>query len=206
MFPLSDVSRHLHRRPVVTVALIVANILMFAFELSQPEDFVLAWSVIPANVVSGQNWVTLLTAMFMHGGFMHIIGNMVFLWVFGPEMEDAMGRTKYLLFYLVGGLAAWIAQIAADPMSMTPNLGASGAIAAIMGAFVVTFPRDRIRTVLFFGIFFTVRLIPAMFLIGIWFVLQLISAGISTGQMGGVAYVAQRCGLVTGLSLLSVTQ
>ncbi len=207
MFPVSDVSRHLHSRPIVTVALIAANILVFAFELSQPEDFVIAWSVIPTNVVSGQNWVTLLTAMFMHGGFMHIIGNMVFLWVFGPEMEDAMGRTKYLLFYIVGGLVAWMAQIAADPMSMTPSLGASGAIAAVMGAFVVTFPRDRIRTVLFFGIFFTVRLIPAMFLIGIWFVLQLISAGISTEQMGGVAYVAHIGGLmfgaVTGRLLLS---
>ena len=198
MFPLSDVSRHLRSRPVVTIALIVANILVFAVELSQPEDFVVAWSVIPANIVSGQHWVTLLTAMFMHGGFMHIIGNMVFLWVFGPEIEDSMGRAKYLLFYFAGGLVAWLAQIAADPTSMTPNLGASGAIAALMGAFLVTFPRDRIRTVLFFGIFFTVRLIPAVFLIGIWFLLQLISAGVSTEQAGGVAYLAHIGGLMFG--------
>lgn len=198
MFPLSDESRHLHGRPVVTIALIAVNVLVFAFELSQPEDFVAAWSVIPSNIVSGQNWVTLLTAMFMHGGFMHIIGNMVFLWVFGPEMEEAMGRVKYLLFYLTGGLVAWAAQIAADPASMTPNLGASGAIAAVMGAFLVTFPRDRIRTFLFFGIFFTVRLIPAVFLIGVWFLLQLISAGVSTGEMGGVAYVAHIGGLTFG--------
>ena len=136
--------------------------------------------------------------MFMHGGFMHIIGNMVFLWVFGPEMEEAIGRVKYLLFYFAGGLVAWAAQIAADPMSMTPNLGASGAIAAVMGAFLVTFPRDRIRTFLFFGIFFRIPAIPAAFLIGIWLLLQLISAGISTGQAGGVAYVAHIGGLMFG--------
>ena len=198
MFPLSDTSRHLHSRPVVTIALIVANILVFAFELSQPEDFVIAWSVVPSDIASGQHWVTLLTAMFMHGGFMHIIGNMVFLWVFGPEMEDAIGRGKFLLFYFAGGLVAWVAQIAVDPASMTPNLGASGAIAAVMGAFLVTFPRDRIRTVLIFGIFFTVRMIPAVFLIGFWFLLQLISAGVSTEQAGGVAYVAHIGGLLFG--------
>ena len=198
MFPLSDESRHLHSRPIVTIALIAANILVFAFELSRPEDFVVAWSVVPADIVSGQHWVTLLTAMFMHGGFMHIIGNMVFLWVFGPEMEDAIGRAKYLAFYLTGGLVAWAAQIAADPASMTPNLGASGAIAAVMGAFLVTFPRDRIRTVLILGIFFRVTRIPAAFLIGFWFLLQLISAGVSAGQAGGVAYVAHIGGLMFG--------
>lgn len=198
MFPLSDESRHLHSRPVVTIALIAANILVFAFELSQPENFVVAWSVVPSDIVSGQHWVTLLTAMFIHGGFMHIIGNMVFLWVFGPEMEDAMGPAKYLSFYLAGGLVAWAAQIAADPASMTPNIGASGAIAAVMGAFLVTFPRDRIRTVLILGIFFRVTRIPAAILIGFWFLLQLISAGVSSEQAGGVAYVAHIGGLVFG--------
>lgn len=199
MFPLSDESRQLKSPPIVTIALIIANILAFAFELTQSEDFAVAWSVIPSDIISGQHWVTLLTAMFLHGGFLHIIGNMVFLWVFGPEMEDAIGRTKYLFFYLAGGLVAWAAQIAADPVSMTPNLGASGAIAAVMGAFLVTYPRDRIRTVLIFGIFFTVRVIPAVFLIGFWFVLQLISAGASAGQTGGgVAYMAHIGGLLFG--------
>lgn len=198
MFPLSDESRHLRTRPVVTILIIAINIAAFALELSQSEDWVVQWSVVPSDIVSGQHWITLLTAMFLHGGFMHIIGNMVFLWVFGPEMEDAIGHFKYLLFYLAGGMAAWMTQIAADPASMTPNLGASGAIAAVMGAFLVTFPRDRIRTVLFFGIFFRVTVIPAVFLIGFWFLLQLISAGISSGQTEGVAYLAHIGGLLFG--------
>jgi membrane associated rhomboid family serine protease len=184
------------------VGIIAINVVVFFFELSQSDAFVIAWSVKPAEIAAGQHWVTLITAMFMHGGFMHIIGNMVFLWVFGPEMEDALGHVRYAVFYLAGGMMAWIVQIAADPTSTVPNLGASGAIAAVMGAFLVTYPRDRIRTVIFFGIFVTVRVIPAIFLIGFWFVIQLLSAGIAvgatTGQAGGVAYLAHVGGLIFG--------
>jgi membrane associated rhomboid family serine protease len=129
--------------------------------------------------------------MFMHASWSHIIGNMIFLWAFGPQIEDAMGRGRYLVFYLAGGLVAMLAQIAADPASTVPNLGASGAIAAVMGAFLVTFPRDRIRTIVFLGFFARVTFIPAVLLIGFWFLTQLVSLGAVTEVgSGGVAYMA----------------
>jgi membrane associated rhomboid family serine protease len=138
----------------------------------------------------------------MHGGWLHILGNMLFLWVFGPEMEDAMGGWRYLGFYLLGGLVANFAQIAVAPTSTTPNLGASGAIAAVMGAFIVTYPKDRIRTVLFLGIFFTVTYLSAMLLIGLWFVLQVISAlgvlNTAHVQQGGTAFMAHVGGFLFG--------
>ena len=202
MLPLSDVSRRPLAIPAITVGIIAINVVVFFVELGQSDAFVIAWSVKPAEIVAEQHWYTLITAMFMHGGFMHIIGNMVFLWVFGPEMEDAIGHIRYAVFYLAGGMVAWMVQIAADPASTVPNLGASGAIAAVMGAFLVTYPRDRIRTVLFFGIFFRVTVIPAVFLIGFWFLLQLLSVGTAAGttadQAGGVAYMAHAGGLVFG--------
>src|SRR5689334_21525258 len=139
--------------------------------------------------------------MFMHGGWMHIIGNMVFLWAFGPEIEDAMGPVRYLAFYLLGGIAAFLAQIAAASSSTVPNLGASGAIAAVMGAFLITYPRDRIRTLLLLGWFVSVTVIPAAVLIGIWFLLQLFSEVGSVAQAqsgGGVAYVAHVGGFIFG--------
>src|SRR5205085_9768235 len=129
---------------VITVAIIAINVFVFVLEVAGGEAFILQWSVIPAQIMAGQHWVTLLTSMFMHGGWMHIIGNMIFLWAFGPEIEDAMGPVRYLAFYLLGGFVAFLAQIAAASSSTIPNLGASGAIAAVMGAFLITYPRDRI--------------------------------------------------------------
>src|ERR1700722_6252554 len=151
MIPLSDASRRPERFPIVTTAVIVVNVLVFLLELSNGEAFVKQWSVIPAEIVAGRHWLTVVTAMFMHAGFMHIAGNMVFLRAFGPEIEDAMGPARYLVFYLLSGLAASVAQIAAGPASTVPNLGASGAIAGVMGAFLITYPRDGIRTLVFFG-------------------------------------------------------
>src|SRR5215467_12710264 len=149
LIPLSDASRRPVRTPVVTVLIILVNVFVFVLELTHGEAFVLRWSAVSADIISGHHWVTILTAMFMHGGWSHIIGNMVFLWAFGPEIEDAMGRGRYLAFYLLGGVVAMLAQVLADPHSTVPNLGASGAIAAVMGAFLVTYPRDRIKAVLF---------------------------------------------------------
>jgi membrane associated rhomboid family serine protease len=144
--------------------------------------------------------VTIFTAMFMHGGWMHIIGNMVFLWAFGPEIEDAMGPLRYLAFYLLGGLVAFAAQIAVMSDSTVPSLGASGAIAAVMGGFLITYPRDRIRTLLLLGWFVTVTVIPAAVLIGIWFLLQLFSevGAVKQAQSGGVAYMAHVGGFAFG--------
>jgi membrane associated rhomboid family serine protease len=143
--------------------------------------------VIPAEIVSGHGWITIVTAMFMHASWLHIIGNMIFFWAFGPEIEDAMGRGRFLVFYLLGGLVAMLAQVAAAPTSELPNLGASGAIAAVMGAFLVTYPRDRIKTALFFLIFVRIAFVPASLLIGFWFLMQLFSAGAVTQnvQTGG---------------------
>lgn len=135
----------------------------------------------------------------MHAGWLHIIGNMFFLWAFGPEIEDTMGRGRYLIFYLAGGLAAMLAQVAGSPSSTVPNLGASGAIAAVMGAFLVTYPGDRIRAVLFIFFFVRVTFIPAALLIGFWFLMQLFDAGrVAHAQTGGVAYLAHVGGFIFG--------
>jgi len=159
----------------------------------------LRWSVIPAHITSGQDWITILTAMFMHGSWSHIIGNMVFLWAFGPEVEDAMGPGRYSVFYLLGGLVAMLTQVLADPHSTVPNLGASGAIAAVMGAFLVTYPRDQIKSILVIFIFVRVTFIPAILLIGVWFLSQVIEAGqVAQVQGGGVAYLAHIGGCIFG--------
>jgi membrane associated rhomboid family serine protease len=199
LIPLSDASRRPARIPVVTILLIVANVLVFVLELRGGEAFVKRWALVPADVVGGHRWITVLTSMFMHGSWSHIIGNMIFLWAFGPEIEDAMNPLRYLVFYIVGGLAAMLAQVAASPHSTVPNLGASGAIAAVMGAFLVTYPRDRIKSILFIGWFARITFIPAALLIGLWFVIQLFSAGAITNMStGGVAYLAHIGGIVFG--------
>lgn len=199
LIPLTDASRRPVRTPVCTALIIVANSLVFLLELTRGEAFVTQWSLVPAQITSGHQWITILTAMFMHGSWSHIIGNMVFLWAFGPEIEDAMGRGRYLVFYLLGGLVAMLAQVAADPHSTVPNLGASGAIAAVMGAFIVTYPRDRIKSLLIIFIFVKVTTIPAALLIGFWFLTQLLHAGaVAHVQTGGVAYLAHVGGFIFG--------
>ena len=201
LIPLGDASRRTSRWPVITTLLIVVNAYVFFRELINGDEFVLQWCVIPAQIMSGHGWITILTAMFMHASWMHIIGNMIFLWAFGPEIEDAMGPFRYLVFYLVGGFIAMMAQVLAAPSSTVPSLGASGAIAAVMGAFLVTYPTDRIRTLLFFFIFVRVTFVPASLLIGFWFLTQLFSAGqISQSvQTGGVAYLAHIGGFLFGV-------
>ncbi len=200
MIPLSDASRRPRRFAVVTATIIAVNAFVFLLELMGGDAFVKQWSVVPADIVAGRHWITILTAMFMHAGWMHILGNMVFLWAFGPEVEDAMPRLRYLAFYLLSGLAASLAQIAAMPGSTVPNLGASGAIAGVMGAFLITYPRDQIKTVLFFGWFYRITFIPAALLIGLWFLIQFFS-GVGTVadvQTGGVAYMAHVGGFIFG--------
>jgi len=199
MIPLGDETRRPLHVPIVTAAIIAANAVMFLLELAGGDQFVLDWSVVPADIVAGRHWITLLTAMFMHAGWLHILGNMVFLWAFGPQIEDVMNPFRYLAFYLAGGLIAMLAQIAVDPSSTIPNLGASGAIAAVMGAFLVTYPRDQIRTVLILGWFWRVTLVPAVVLIGLWFLIQLFSFGAVTDvDTGGVAYLAHIGGAIFG--------
>jgi membrane associated rhomboid family serine protease len=199
VIPLSDASRRPRHFPFITVFIIIINVLVFIAELMGGDAFVLKWAVVPADIVAGHHWITILTAMFMHGGWLHIIGNMVFLWAFGPEIEDAMNPLRYAAFYLAGGFVAMLAQVAASPASTVPNLGASGAIAAVMGAFLVTYPRDRIRSLLVIFIFVSVTRIPAALLIGLWFLIQLFSVGaVTNAQTGGVAYLAHIGGVVFG--------
>jgi len=199
MIPLSDVSRRPSRLPIVTVSIIALNALAFVLELMGGDEFVTRWSVVPADIVAGHHWITILTALFMHASWSHIVGNMIFLWAFGPEIEDAMNPRRYAAFYLAGGVISMLAQVAADPASTIPNLGASGAIAAVMGAFLVTYPSDRIRTILLIGWFVRVTFIPAALLIGFWFLIQLVSFGvIADVESGGVAYVAHIAGMIFG--------
>jgi rhomboid family protein len=200
LIPLNDASRRPTRFPLVTALIVALNALVFVLELMGGEAFVMRWSVIPANIAAGHDWITILTAMFMHGSWSHIIGNMVFLWAFGPEVEDSMGPRRYTAFYLLGGLAAAVAQVAAAPASTVPNLGASGAIAAVMGAFLVTYPLDRIRSLLVIFLFVRVTYIPAALLIGVWVLTQFVNLGAVAQQpgSGGVAYAAHVGGFIFG--------
>jgi len=199
MFPIQDETRRPSRPPIVTISIIVLNSLVFILELIGGNDFVTRWSVTPADIAAGHHLSTILTSMFMHGSWSHIIGNMIFLWAFGPQIEGAMNPWRFAAFYLLGGVVAMLAQIAADPSSTIPNLGASGAIAAVMGAFIVTYPRDKIRTLVFLGFFVQITLIPAALLIGLWFLIQLVDFGVVADvQSGGVAYLAHIGGIIFG--------
>ena len=201
MIPLGDVSRRPRGFAFTTMLVIIVNVYVFLLELAGGDRFVHAWSVIPARISHGEHSITLVTSMFMHGGWMHIIGNMVFLWAFGPAIEDVMGHATFLLFYLTGGITSMLAQVLGSPHSTIPCLGASGAIAAVMGAFIITFPRDRIRTLLFLLIFIRVTYIPAVFLIGFWFLMQLLNFGtVAVVRTGGVAYLAHITGFLFGVA------
>ncbi len=201
MIPLRDVSRQPLRFPIITVLIIAANALVFVLELIAGAPLIDRWSLVPADILAGRHLETILTAMFLHAGWLHILSNMLFLWVFGPEIEDAMGPDRYAAFYLLGGLVASAAQIGADPGSTIPILGASGAIAAVMGAFLITYPGDRIRTLVFIGVFVTIAYIPAIVLIGLWFLSQLFDeiGALASVQTGGIAYLAHIGGAIFGL-------
>ena len=200
LVPLTDASRRPTRFPVVTLFIIVINAFAFGLELTGGESFVLQWAAIPHDIVNGHHWVTVFTAMFLHGSWLHLISNMVFLWAFGPEIEDAMNPLRYSLFYLLGGAVAMLAQVLTSPDSTIPSIGASGAIAAVMGAFLITYPHDQIRSLLVIFIFVKTTFVPAALLIGFWLLTQILNAGVVADvQTGGVAYVAHVGGCVFGL-------
>jgi membrane associated rhomboid family serine protease len=198
--PLGDASRRSTSFAAVTTLIILINVFVFFQELIHGDRFVWMWSTIPFRIVHGHHWITLLTSMFMHASWMHIIGNMIYLWAFGREIEDAMGGFRFMVFYLSGGIVAMLAQILGDPSSRIPSLGASGAIAAVMGAFLVTYPHDRIRTLIFFFIFIRITFIPAALLIGFWFLSQVFNFGVvAQVKTGGVAYLAHIGGFLFGV-------
>jgi rhomboid family protein len=202
LFPIGDDNSSRRTLPVVTYALIALNVLVFFIELNQGESFIRQWAVVPRQLVANPSAEipTIFTSMFMHAGWMHLLGNMLFLWIFGDNVEDRLGRAKFLIFYLVCGIAATLAQVAVSAESSIPNLGASGAISGVLAGYLVLFPNGRVR-VLMRG---RVVALPALVVIGIWIVLQLISGIASftqSAQTGGVAYMAHIGGFVAGLAL-----
>lgn len=205
MFPFSD-SNSSGRLPFITFSLILINVIVFLLELTAPDTdlFIDKYSLIPANISFSDpsTLTTFLTSQFLHAGWLHIIGNMLFLWVFGDNVERRFGWF-YLPFYLIAGILGNLAQFALDPTSTIPALGASGAIAGVLGAYIVLFPRNLIKTfVIFFG-FFTITEIPAIVMLIYWFAIQLLSgvATIASSQTdsGGVAYATHIAGFLFGL-------
>lgn len=198
MFPLGDDNSTRRTIPVVTYLLILVNLIVFLIELAGGDTFIYTWSFVPSYFISNPavEWVTIFTAMFMHAGWLHILGNMLYLWIFGDNVEDSLGHIKFLVFYLLCGVAATFAQMAADPASNIPNLGASGAIAGVLASYLVLFPRQRVRVLVFS---FVIPL-PAIIVIGLWFVLQIFSQVGSTAS-DGVAYMAHIGGFIAGLIL-----
>jgi rhomboid family protein len=239
VFPLRD-NIPTERFPIVTIALIVANVLMYflfqhgtislgdpgsqaylvnlvenatiPYELSHPGQHCVALQDIvcrdiPNPAGYAPTWATPFLSMFMHGGLLHLGGNMLFLWIFGNNVEDAMGRVRYVGFYVLAGLAATLLQVIVGPDSQVPNIGASGAIAGVLGAYLLLFPRARVVTVVFIIFFFTILELPALFFLGFWFLQQALFGylGLTDGgaEQGGVAYFAHVGGFVFGL--LAVT-
>ncbi|MFQ5815347.1 MAG: rhomboid family intramembrane serine protease, partial [Candidatus Hydrothermarchaeaceae archaeon] len=199
------------RRAVITYSLIAVNVLVFAYEVILStqggiEDFIGAYALVPRDITAGLHLHTLLTAMFLHGGFMHILGNMLYLHIFGDNIEDIMGPKRFIIFYVMAGLAASLLQIYVDPTSNIPNLGASGAIAGVLGAYLIMFPRAKVHTIVFFGYFIRWVRLPAVIVLGFWFIIQLFS-GIgnltqSAVDSGGVAFFAHVGGFIAGMVLV----
>jgi membrane associated rhomboid family serine protease len=201
MFPLSDVIPS-RTTPVVTVSVIILNSIVFLYQVTLPdrllEQFVARYALIPAWF----SWETVFTSMFLHGGWMHVIGNMLYLWIFGDNVEDRLGHVRFLLFYFASGCAAAILQLMINPFSTVPMLGASGAIAGVMGAYFVVYPESRVLTAVFVFIFFDLIEIPAIFFLGIWFVMQVLSGVGSLGVAhagGGIAFWAHIGGFIVGI-------
>ena len=206
MFPIRDHNPS-GRKPFVTFALIAINAVVFVAYWSsltneaQLGQFFHAWGLVPAKLSQGQGGVTLLTSMFLHGGWMHILGNMLFLWIFGDNLEDEMGHGGFFLFYLLSGLAAAFAQLAMDPFSPVPMVGARGARAGVMGGYLLLFPKARVDVLFIFVIFFRIFAIPAWIVLSVWFGVQVFSGLSVPGEMGGVAYWAHAGGFAGGLVL-----
>lgn len=214
MFPIRDTIPS-KRLPVVTYLLVAANIGLFFYEISLGENlppFLERFAVVPARLLGGgalsvRELLTPVTAMFLHGGWMHLLGNMLYLYIFGDNVEDTLGHGRYLLFYIACGAASFAVQIGFQPASAVPNLGASGAIAGVLGAYLLLFPRARVVTLLPLFIFFTTVEIPAVVFLGLWFLVQFLSGTVSLGQAdatGGVAWWAHVGGFVAGIVFLKV--
>jgi membrane associated rhomboid family serine protease len=217
MLPIGDDRYEGGPPPLLTYALIALNVMVFLLELSQPSEaalqsFVSAWAIIPAEYGAGRDlpptiplpfWSTLLTSMFLHGGWGHLLGNMLYLWIFGDNIEKRMGHARFLLFYLLCGLAAGFAHIVANSDSAVPTVGASGAISGVLGGYFVLFPRNRVRVLTYGGI----AAVPAALMLGLWVLIQFVNGFGSmarTPETAGVAYMAHLGGFVAGLALVAL--
>ena len=202
MIPLRDVIPY-RTTPYITITIIFRNALAWLFEISLPHEvlnqFLTVYGVVPAYFSAP----TLITSMFLHGGWSHVIGNMWYLWIFGDNVEDRVGHGRFIVFYLLCGFAAALGQVAIDPTSTLPTIGASGAIAGVMGAYFVLYPQSRVLTLIPLIVFWEIVELPAIFLLGFWFLMQLFSAGAiaatANSQSGGVAFMAHVAGFITGL-------
>ena len=219
MIPLHD-DNPTEINPLVTIALIGACSLVFLYQFSLPErageEFVLQYGAIPASIFGSEAAIpdiavgfpaslALLTSMFLHGGWVHLIGNMLYLWIFGNNIEDVMGHVKFVIFYVACGLVAAMSHALTDPSSAVPMVGASGAISGVLGAYLLLFPRAQVMVLIPLGIFTRTMYVPAGFVLGFWFVLQLLSGGMSLGQSGGgVAFFAHIGGFIAGMALIGV--
>jgi membrane associated rhomboid family serine protease len=206
MFPIRDHNPS-GRVPHVTRFLIVANVLIFlAYWYGLPDEasltrFIYTYGLIPAALTQRGEWAGLVTSMFLHGGWAHLLGNMMFLHVFGDNLEDSFGHFGFLAFYLASGIGAGMAQVVADPVSLIPMVGASGAIAGVMGGYLLLFPRARVDVLIIIVIFFRIFTIPAFIVLAFWFGLQLISGVSTPTDAGGVAYWAHAGGFIAGIAL-----
>ncbi len=215
MIPLHDDNPTV-LRPVVTIGLIAACVLVFLWQQSlSPEEevrAVYALGLIPAVlfgelalppvIVMVPAELSIITSMFLHGGWLHLAGNMLYLWIFGNNIEDAMGHARFVVFYLLCGIAAALAQAVEDPGSVVPMVGASGAIGGILGGYLLLYPRARVLVLIPLGFFSQLIRIPALWVLGFWFVLQFIQSALSSGQVGGVAYWAHIGGFIAGMVLI----
>jgi membrane associated rhomboid family serine protease len=205
MFPIGDDNSARRTFPLVTYSLIALNVLFFFVELSGGDAFIEKWAFVPARFLAnpGADFLTIFTAMFMHAGWVHLGGNMLYLWIFGDNVEDRFGHLKFTIFYLLCGIAATFAQLAFSIGSNVPNLGASGAIAGVLGAYILLFPQGRVNVLMGRGVI----PMPALVVIGLWIVLQFFS-GVgsiaSTADTGGVAYMAHIGGFIAGFVLTFV--
>lgn len=207
MFPLRD-TQPSYSKPVVTILLIAVNLLVFLFEFSLDDysrnQFIAVYGLTPDNF----HILNIFTSMFLHGGWLHVLGNMWFLWIFGDNIEDILGHGKYLAFYLLCGVAAALTQTFMSLDSRVPMVGASGAIAGVMGAYMVKFPRSRIETLVFIFVFFTRIDVPAWLMLIYWFAVQFFSGvgsiGYSQASQGGTAFFAHIGGFLTGIALVNL--
>ena len=207
MFPIRDHNPS-EKTPYVTYALIAVNVGVFL--LNWPlfgDDRALAlfyhdWAMLPENIADGRNLHTLITSMFLHGGLMHLAGNMLFLWIFGDNLEEDLGHVGYLLFYLASGIGAGLAQVLADTGSLVPTIGASGAIAGVMGGYLLLYPKAKVDVLFIFIVFFKVFPVPAWVMLGVWFALQLFNGVGADASVGGVAYWAHAGGFIVGFALV----